>query len=411
MKQTATCRFCAEPLSFSLLNLGSSPLANAYLEAQHLQQGEVFFPLHPYVCQHCFLVQIEALATPEAIFSDYDYFSSFSEQWLRHSQQYVADILKFKPLNTQSQVIELASNDGYLLQYFLPHQIPVLGIEPAQNVAQAALDKGIPTWSCFFNRETAARVIAEHKQADLVIANNVLAHVPDLNGFVSAIAMILKPDGMLTAEFPSLQNLIQSCQFDTIYHEHFSYFSLAVMQKVLQHNGLQLFHVEELETHGGSLRIYACPSAEARPPSQAMHKLLAAEQAFGLQQMATYADFFQAAQQIRLDILSLLLKLKRAGKQVVGYGAPAKGNTFLNYCGINAELLTYTVDRSPHKQGKFLPGSQIPILHPDQIQATQPDYVLILPWNLRAEIMSQLHFIGDWGGKFITAIPEVQIHA
>ena len=404
------CRSCAAPLLHTFVDLGMSPFANSYIKADHWKAMERFYPLHVYVCDHCFLVQLESMARPEEIFSDYAYFSSYSDSWLEHAKRYTQCVIKRFGLNQQSLVVEIASNDGYLLQHFIAKDIPVLGIEPAQNVAEAALQQGIPTQIRFFSDNTARELSAEGKQADLIIGNNVLAHVPDLNGFVRGLKILLRPQGVVTLEFPSLIRLMEENQFDTIYHEHFSYFSLLAVEQVLARHGLNVFDVEELLTHGGSLRIYAChqddPTKQLDPR---VRELLAREKAAGLLNLEHYLSFGEKVKETKRKLLKFLISAKKNRETVVGYGAPAKGNTLLNYCGIRTDFIDYTVDRSPYKQGHLLPGTRIPIYSPDRIQETRPDYILILPWNLKEEIMEQMSFIRDWNGRFVVPIPEVQV--
>ncbi len=405
------CRFSGNPLKHTFVNLGMSPLSNAFLREDQLNQAEKFYPLHAYVSEDNLLVQLEQFESPDKIFSDYAYFSSYSDSWLQHVNAYTELMITRFGLNKTSQVIELASNDGYLLQYFHDKEIPVLGIEPADNVAKVAQAKGIPTLVKFFGVKTAQELVQEGKQADLLVGNNVLAHVPDINDFVAGMKIVLKPDGILTMEFPHLLQLIQQNQFDTIYHEHFSYFSFLTVEKIFAAHGLTLFDVEELPTHGGSLRIYGRHDSVSQPlSSERVTALKTKEIKAGLDRLDTYLQFNQNVQETKRKLLSFLINIKNQGKSIVGYGAPAKGNTLLNYCGIRTDFLDYTVDRSPHKQGLFLPGTHIPIYHPDKIQETQPDYVLILPWNIKEEIMAQIAYIREWRGKFIVPIPEVKIY-
>ena len=411
MSSPGACRFCATPLRHTFCDLGMSPPSNAYLEARQLFEMERFYPLHAFVCEECKLVQLGQFQSPEEIFSDYAYFSSYSESWLVHARAYVDATIPRFGLGAGSQVIEIASNDGYLLQYFRERGVPVLGIEPAANVAQVAeRERGIPTWVQFVGRETARKLVAQGRQADLLLGNNVLAHVPDLNDFVAGMKIALKPRGVITMEFPHLLRLMQENQFDTIYHEHFSYFSLMTVQRVFAHHGLTIFDVDRLRTHGGSLRIYA---RHAENPAEAIQdrvaELLAEEAAAGLPDMAAYLGFGERVRRCKRALLTFLITARSNARTVVGYGAPAKGNTLLNYCGIREDLLAYTVDRSPHKQGRFLPGTHIPIHSPDHIRADRPDYVLVLPWNLRDEITDQLAFIRDWGGRFVVPIPSVEV--
>jgi 2-polyprenyl-3-methyl-5-hydroxy-6-metoxy-1,4-benzoquinol methylase len=403
------CRFCGGALQDSFVDLGSTPPSNSYLRPQDMRRGEMFFPLHAYVCRGCFLVQLEAFHTPDQIFGDYAYFSSYSDSWLRHAERYVDAMIDRFDFGSDSRIIEIASNDGYLLQYFRNRDIPVLGIEPAANVAEVAVARGIPSRVAFFGRETAGQLVAEGRTADLMIGNNVLAHVPDLNDFVAGFKMVMKPDGMATLEFPHLLRLIEDNQFDTIYHEHFSYFSLTTAEKVFAAHGMRIFDVEQLASHGGSLRIFVCHRDANRPSLDSVAKLRDAEAAAGLGDLSAYGDFARRVAETKRRLIAFLIGASADGKTVVGYGAPAKGNTLLNYCGIGPDLIAYTVDRSPHKQGTFLPGSRIPVYHPDHIKQTRPDYVLILPWNLTAEIIAGNEFIRDWGGRFVTPIPTVKV--
>lgn len=405
------CRFCTNLLQHSFANLGLSPIANDYLTQDQLNCAEKFYPLHAYVCENCLLVQLEEFESPDQIFGDgdYAYFSSYSDSWLQHAQAYTDLMIERFGFNQNHQVIEVASNDGYLLQYFQKKKIPVLGVEPAANTAKVAEEKGIPSVVKFFGVQTAEELVAAGQQADLLLGNNVLAHVPDLNDFVAGMRIVLKPNGILTMEFPHLLKLIQQNQFDTIYHEHFSYFSFLTVEKVFAAHGLKLFDVEEIPTHGGSLRIYGKHDAAAPVVSERVTQLKAKEIQAKLDQLATYVIFGEKVKAIKRNILSFLIKAKAQGKSIVGYGAPAKGNTLLNYCGVSTDFIDYTVDRSPHKQGLFLPGTHIPILHPDQVRETKPDFLLIFPWNLKEEIMVQMAFIGEWNGKFVVPIPEVQV--
>ena len=372
---------------------------------------EPFYPLHTYVCSNCFLVQLEEYVAPEEIFSEYAYFSSYSDEWLKHAENYVAMIIDRLGLNERSHVVEVASNDGYLLQYFVERGIPVLGVEPAANVAKVAVEKGVPTVVEFLGLEVARRLVAEKGQADLLIGNNVLAQVPNLNEFVESMRILLKPLGVITMEFPHLARLMEGNQFDTIYHEHFSYFSFSTVEKVFEAQGLRIFDVEKLPTHGGSLRTYARHVEDtSKPVTFRVDELRETEKAEGLTDLGTYFLFAEKVKETKRDLLDFLIKVKRGKKSVVGYGAPGKGNTLLNYCGIRSDFLDYTVDRNPYKQGKFLPGTHIPIFSPNKIEETKPDYVLILPWNIKGEIMRQLSYIGNWGGRFLVPIPKVAIY-
>lgn len=404
------CRFCSTPLEHTFVDLGLSPLANSYRRPEEWNASETFFPLHTWVCSECFLVQLPEWQSPEEIFSDYAYFSSFSDSWLRHAEQYTEAMIERFGFDASSQVVEVASNDGYLLQYFHQRGVPVLGIEPAANVAEAARKLGIETEVAFFGTELAKRLRDDGRRADLLLGNNVLAHTPYLNDFVAGLAILLADDGVITLEFPHLLRLMAENQFDTIYHEHFSYFSFGTVRRVLAHHGLEIFDVDELPTHGGSLRLYARHRADAsKPVSEKVGALLAREQEEGLDRMETYGAFAERVRATKRGLLEFLVREKRAGKTLVGYGAPAKGNTLLNYCGVRTDFLDYTVDRSPHKQGCRLPGVGIPIHGPDRIRETRPDYVLILPWNLKTEIVEQMADIREWGGRFVVAIPEVEV--
>ncbi len=411
--QDLICRSCGAPLERVMVDLGSSPLANSYLAPADLARPELFLPLCVYVCERCWLCQLPECATPQEIFSDYAYFSSFSTSWLEHARGYVDAMVPRFALGAGSQVVEIASNDGYLLQYFVERGIPVLGVEPAANVAEAARKLGIPTEVRFFGRETARDLLARGFAADLLLGNNVLAHVPDLDDFVGGLSILLKDEGVLTMEFPHLMQMVDRNQFDTIYHEHFSYFSLVAVERVFAAHGLELFDVEELPTHGGSLRIFArheaAPGKAPGERSPKVARLLARERAAGVETLGYYAGYSETVRETKRALLDFLIREKRAGKRIVGYGAPAKGNTLLNYCGVRADFLDYTVDRSPHKQGLCLPGTRIPIRAPEAILETRPDYVLILPWNLREEIAAQMAGIRDWGGRFLVAIPGVHL--
>jgi SAM-dependent methyltransferase len=405
------CRFCHTPLEHLFVSLGSSPLSNAFLRAEDLHKMEPYYPLDVYVCENCLLVQLDEFEKPTDIFnSDYAYFSSYSESWLKHCRQYVDMAVKRFGLNEGSSVVEIASNDGYLLQYFKNYNIPVLGIEPAANTAAVALASGIPTDVAFFDVNYAKKMCQEGRQADLIIGNNVLAHNPDLNNFVGGFKPVLKAGGAITMEFPHVVRLMEEIQFDTIYHEHFSYFSFLTVERIFRSHGLVIFDVEELPTHGGSLRIYAGhPEDPGRASSLRVEKLRSREVESGYGDIRHYLSFRHKVQSVKRDLLQYLIELKKAGKKIVGYGAPAKGNTLLNYCGIRTDFLDYTVDRSPHKQNCYLPGSRIPIKHPDQIREDRPDFVLILPWNIKEEIVSQMDHIRGWGGRFIVPIPHVHL--
>ncbi len=404
------CRHCAHALERSFCDLGLSPLANSYLSREQLTQGEVFFPLHAFVCGHCFLVQLQQFETPASIFNEYAYFSSYSDSWLDHARVYTEEMIARFGLTSSSSVIELASNDGYLLQYFAKKGIPVLGVEPARNVARVAQERGIPTLVQFFGTNTATALMNDGRRADLLLGNNVLAHVPDLNDFVRGMKTVLNPDGLITMEFPHLLRLMEENQFDTIYHEHFSYFSFLTVVRVFGAHGLRLFDVQQLPTHGGSLRIFATHAENtSHRVDPAVAALLEQERAAGLESLEAYSDFSARVRGTKRRLLTFLIGAKEQGKTIVGYGAPAKGNTLLNYCGIGPDIIDYTVDRSPHKQEMFLPGSRLPIFHPDKIRETKPDYVFILPWNLEKEIASQMAHIREWGGRFVVPVPEIKI--
>ena len=404
------CRFCENILKYSFVDLGTSPLSNSYLNEQDIQKMEPFFPLHVYICEACYLVQLPEVQNHEYIFSDYAYFSSYSETWLKHARDYTSFMIERFKLDSNSQVVEIASNDGYLLQYFKEKRVPVLGVEPAKNVAKVSQDAGIPTIVKFFGVQTANELAAEGKHADLLLGNNVLAHVPNLKDFVRGLKILLKPQGIITMEFPHLMRLIEENQFDTIYHEHFSYFSFITVERIFRKHCLTIFDVEELPTHGGSLRIYASHNEDtSKPISKSVRNLIKREEARGFTKIEFYLSFMEKVKETKRNILDFLIKAKNQEKSIAGYGAPAKGNTLLNYCGISTDFIDYTVDRSPHKQGHFLPGSHIPIYHPDKIKETKPDYLLVLPWNLKDEIVKQMAHIYQWGGQFLVLIPNVNI--
>ena len=408
---TGRCRFCRTGLQRTFVDLGLSPLCETYPKAADFHRGEVYYPLHVYVCENCFLVQLEEYESAENIFSDYAYFSSFSDSWLKHSENYCNKMASRFGLNQNSFVVEVASNDGYLLQYFVQQGIPVLGIEPAANVAKVAMEKSVPSLVRFFGTELAKELAADGRCADLVLGNNVLAQVPDLNDFVEGLKILLKPEGVLTLEFPHLLKLIELNEFDTIYHEHFSYFSMLTTVRIMEAHGLKVFDVEELKSHGGSLRVYACRAECSKHPLQpAVEKVLADEEKAGLFSPEGYEGYALQVRETKMALVEFLLTAVKQGKSVAGYGAPGKSATLLHYCGIGKDLIEYTVDRSPYKQGRFLPGNHIPIFHPDRIRETRPDYVVILPWNLKDEIMEQLRFIREWGGRFVVPIPKVTIY-
>jgi C-methyltransferase C-terminal domain/Putative zinc binding domain/Methyltransferase domain len=404
------CRFCKTPLADTVVDLGMSPLCESFLAADQLDKMEPFYPLHVWVCRKCFLVQISEYVRVEDIFTEYAYFSSFSTAWLKHAEDYVSMITKRLALGTKSFVVELASNDGYLLQYFAKAGIPCLGIEPAANVAKAARERGVETQVVFFDERTAGEMAGAGRLADLVLGNNVLAQVPDVNSFVEGVRIVLKPTGTATFEFPHLMRLFEGNQFDTIYHEHFSYFSLIATEAIFAAHGLTVFDVEELWTHGGSLRIYARHAADGtRPVSDRVRELRAREEAGGYRRIETYTRFEGRVRETKRKILDVLVAARRAGKVVAGYGAPGKGNTLLNYCGIRTDFIDFTVDRNPYKHGKFLPGTHIPIFRPEHIDEVRPDYIFVLPWNLKDEIMAQLSHARRWGAKFIVPIPEASV--
>lgn len=404
------CRFCNTKLEHIFVSLGFSPLSNAYLRKEQLQDKEIFYPLDAFICEKCLLVQVPEAVSPESIFKDYAYFSSCSDTWLKHAKDYVEKIVPLLGIDKSSFVIEIASNDGYLLQYFVEKNIPVLGIEPAGNTAEVARQKGISTEMSFFGLNLAKRLVSESKSADLIIGNNVLAHVPDINDFVAGLKILLKPDGIITMEFPHLMNLINGVQFDTIYHEHFSYFSFLSVKQIFASHGLIISDVEELATHGGSLRIYVKhANNKIRKVSSHVLKLEQKEICAGYANLDFYLGFKDRVREVKRDILDFLISAKRKKKVIVGYGAPAKGNTLLNYCGIRDDFIDYTVDRNQHKQGHYLPGTHIFIDKPEKISETKPDYVLILPWNIKDEIVEQMSFIREWGGRFVVPIPKVQV--
>ena len=410
MDHVVKCRFCGHSVRHTFVDLGMSPLCETYITSEQLNHMEPFYPLHAYVCERCFLVQLEEFVAPGHIFSEYAYFSSYADSWVEHARQYCELMCERFGIDRSSRVVEIASNDGYLLQYFQKKGIPVLGVEPAQNVAKAAVRKGIPTVTKFFGLRTAAELKAEGKQADLIVANNVLAHVSDLVDFVRGLELLLKPAGTITVEFPHLLRLMEGNQFDTIYHEHFSYFSFGTAEEIFRKYGLEIFDVEELPTHGGSLRMYARhPGAATQPVSTRVSSFREQEISAGLRDLAAYASFGEKVRETKRALLEFLVRAKRTGKSVAAYGAAAKGNTLLNYCGIRTDFLDYAVDLSPHKQNLFLPGTHIPVHSPEKLRETRPDYVLILPWNIRDEILHQHAYIREWGGRFVVPIPTVEV--
>jgi len=408
---TSSCRFCSAPLEHVFADLGVSPFANSYVPPERLTAAEPFLPLSALVCARCFLVQLqEHGGTPEEIFSDYAYFSSYSTTWLEHAKEYAAAMTERFSLGGGSKVVEVASNDGYLLQYFVEAGIDVLGIEPAANVAAVAEENGVATVVRFFGRDAATDLRDAHA-ADLLVGNNVLAHVPDLNDFVAGLALLLKPTGVITMEFPHLLRLVNDVQYDTIYHEHFSYFSFSAARRVFAAHGLTLFDVEEIPTHGGSLRIYGRHEAdETKPVGDRVGELLEREEEAGYGRLETYLAFSEQVKRQKRAVLSFLIEAKEEGRTIAGYGAPAKGNTLLNYCGIGTDFIDYTVDRNPHKQGHYLPGTRIPILDPCEVERTRPDYLFILPWNLKDEVMEQMSVIRDWGGRFVVSSPNLRVY-
>jgi hypothetical protein len=409
MSSGHVCRLCGADLTRSFVDLGMSPLCESYLPAEKVDAPEVFYPLNVLLCQQCLLVQLPAYVTGEHIFSDYAYFSSYSDSWVAHAKRYADEMTAALGLTSDSLVTEVASNDGYLLQHFVAAGIPVLGVEPAGNVAKAAVGKGIRTVVEFLGPETGAAIGAGYGQADLVAANNVFAHVPDIRGFAAGLRALVKESGLVTLEFPHLLRLIERRQYDTIYHEHYSYLSLLTASRALETAGLRVLDVEELSTHGGSLRVHARPAETAGEPSERVKAVLDAEAVAGLHTVSGHAGFAHEVLRIKSDLVEFLVGAARAGKSVAGYGAPGKGNTLLNHCGIRSDLLAYTVDRSPVKQGKFLPGTHIPIYSPERIAQTKPDYILVLPWNLRDEISQQLGYVRSWGGRLVFPIPTLEI--
>ncbi len=404
------CQFCKAPLKHTFVDLGKSPLCERFLKAEERNRMEAFYPLHVWVCSKCYLVQLQEYVSPDAIFDDYAYFSSFSDSWLAHAKRYVDMAATRFQLGADSHVVEVASNDGYLLQYFVEKGVPVTGIEPAANVAEAAVKKGVPSVVRFFGVECATDLTQDGKQADLIIGNNVLAHVPDINDFVGGLKTLLKPSGAVTMEFPHLLRLMEGNQFDTIYHEHFSYLSFRVVREIFAHHGLALFDVQELKSHGGSLRIFAC-HADTMPfeVAPAVQELLDREEALGFGGLDHYLGFAPKVIATKHKLLAFLIEARANGKRVAAYGAPGKGNTLLNYCGIRTDFLDYAVDRNPYKHGRYTPGTEIPIFPVEHVAETKPDYLLILPWNLREEIVQQMAYIREWGGQFVVPIPEVEV--
>lgn len=410
MDHAVNCRFCGRSVRHTFVDLGMSPLCQTHITSEQLNHMEPFYPLHAYVCEHCFLVQLEEFVAPGDIFSEYAYFSSYADSWVEHARRYCELMCERFGIDRSSRVVEIASNDGYLLQHFVNRGVQVLGVEPAANVAQAAIQKGIPSVVKFFGRQTARELVSEFGKPDLLLGNNVLAHVPDLNDFVAGMKILLGEAGVITMEFPHLLELMQHNQFDTIYHEHFSYFSFTTVTQVFHHHGLTLFDVERIPTHGGSLRIYGRHTGDSSNPMSARaRELLAVEERFGLNKLETYSAFAEQVRETKRALLEFLIGAKRAGKRIVGYGAPGKGNTLLNYCGIGTDFLDFTVDRNPYKQGKYTPGTHIPIRHPDDLVKARPDYVLILPWNLKEEILATVGKTPGLEARFVVPIPTVQL--
>ena len=403
------CRFCASPLRLTVVDLGMSPPCQSFLPASQIREMERFYPLHVFACERCFLVQLEVFVQPADIFTDYAYYSAYASSWVEHAREYVEMIRERLSLGMDDLVVELASNDGYLLQHFVGTGVPILGIDPAANVAQDAEARGVPTLVAFFGRDAAERLVAEGRRASLVVGNNVLAQVPDLNDFVAGVRVLLRDDGTATFEFPHLLHLLDRLEYDTIYHEHFSYFSLATFVEILRAHGLDAYDVEELWTHGGSLRVYVQHAGGPHELRGSVAALLEREEEAGLRTPERYTRFAEEVKESKRALLDLLIRLRREGKQVVGYGAPGKGNTLLNYCGIRTDLLDYTVDRNPHRHGLYTPGTHIPIHAPERIAETRPDYIVVLPWNLIDEISHQLEYVREWGAQLIVPIPYATI--
>jgi hypothetical protein len=410
MDHVVSCRFCGHTVRHTFVNLGMSPLCQTHITPERLNHVEPYYPLHAYVCERCFLVQLEEFVAPGDIFSEYAYFSSYADSWVEHARRYCNLMRERFGIDRNSRVVEIASNDGYLLQHFVAHGVQVLGVEPAANVAEVAIKKGIPSVVKFFGRQTARDLAKEFGKPDLLLGNNVLAHVPDLNDFVAGMKILLGDAGIITMEFPHLLELMQHNQFDTIYHEHFSYLSFGTVSEVFRHHGLTLFDVERIPTHGGSLRIYGRHTDDgSKPLTERARDLLEVEERFGLKTLATYGAFAEQVRETKRALLEFLISAKRAGKRIVGYGAPGKGNTLLNYCGIGTDFLDFTVDRNPYKQGKYTPGTHIPILHPEELVKASPDYVLILPWNLKDEILATVGKTPGLKARFVVPIPTVQV--
>ncbi len=408
-KSASVCRSCGEPLGEIFVDLGMSPPCESFLSVEQIHSMEPFYPLVVYVCRRCYLVQLEEVVAPDEIFRDYAYFSAYSTSWVEHARRYTETMTQRLGLNQDSLVVEVASNDGYLLQHFVKQGIPCLGVDPAENVAVEAREKGVETLTEFFGSKFAAQLAASRGKADLIVGNNVLAQVHELNDFVEGMRILLADTGTITLEFPHLLRLMQQNQYDTIYHEHYSYFSLLALERIFKAHGLRSLHIEELGTHGGSLRVHACHEYDSRPEEDSVEALRLQESAAGLDGLEAYREFQERVYAQKRDLLEFLIDARRKGKRVAGYGAPGKGNTLLNYCGIRTDLVEFTVDRNPHKHGKYLPGTHIPILAPEAIADRKPDYLLILPWNLKNEIIEQNAFIREWGGAFVVPIPKVEV--
>ena len=403
------CRLCGTGLKHTFIDLGMSPPCESFVPREQIDSMEPYYPLHVFVCEECLLVQLNEYVSPQAIFEEYAYFSSYSTSWVAHAQKYCHQMARQLELNRDSLVVELASNDGYLLQHFIPLNIPVLGVEPAANVAKVAIEKGVPTRVEFFGEKYAQELIDEGLRADLIVGNNVLAQVPDLNDCVAGMKLLLKPEGVITLEFPHIEKLIAENQFDTIYHEHFSYFSLLTIQHMAKKHGLKVIEVEELVTHGGSLRVHLSHQTSTRPIQSNVARVLNNEIKAGLDKITVYTSFVERARKVKRELLSFLIGAKEAGKTICGYGAPGKGNTLLNYCGVGTDFLDFTVDRNPYKHGRYTPGMHIPIEPVEAIDLMKPDYILILPWNLKDEIVAQMRHVQEWGAKFVVPIPGVSI--
>jgi hypothetical protein len=410
-QENLTCHLCGKTLESTFADLGVQPLCESYLSVDQLNKMEPSYPLHVYFCKNCFLVQLEESITPQEIYNKYAYFSSSSKGWLKHCESYADMIIEKMGLNNDSQVIEVASNDGYMLKFFAQQNIPVLGVEAASNVADEALKKGLPTIKAFFNKKVAEDLVKNGRKADLLIANNIISQVPDIHDFVEGLKTLLKPSGLITLEFHYLKNLVEKNQFDTISHERFFYFSFFVIEQLLSSHDLTIFDVEEVPTHGGSLRVYACHSENGQITKAArLNEIKAAEKISGFMEYDTYISFSEKVRATKRDILDILIRIKRKGKSVVGYGAHAEAHTFLNYCGIRTDFLDYLVDRNPDKQGKYLAGVRLPIYAADKIESTKPDYILILPWSIKREIMAQMPYVNSWGARFIAAIPKLEVY-